>query len=175
MRAGSAWLAVPFVVVFVACSAPDPGTGIGSYKPHSGSTQGSTTGGGDTSNNGGTPNNNPTSSQPPLQPNPPEDAGGAIFVDSGGGNTGGGRPDAGGGTTNAKPGSCQNPICGTDGVECGCHATDSAGNTVEIGCQGGQCVCVINGQVDGQTIDDPNSCDSSANVKQDFLINCTCN
>lgn len=171
MRAGFVWLAAPFALVVFACSAPDPGTGIGSYKPHAGSASNgpSQNGGG-----GGSSNNNPSSNNPPLQPNPP-DAGGAIFMDSGAPDSGGGATPDSGGTTNAKPGSCKNPLCATDGVQCGCHATDSQGHVVQIGCQGGQCVCVVNGQIDGQAIDDPNSCDSQANVKQDFLVNCTCN
>lgn len=181
MRMGWSRFAVPFVFALASgCSASDPGTGIDSYHPRGGPSSASGGGGAGASNAGGPSGGGTTPSTPPpsgtgVPDAPPGDAGGggtSPGVDAGGGSTG--SADAGP-TNNATPGTCQNPLCITDGVACGCHATDSQGNKVEIGCQGGQCVCIVNGQVDGQPIDDPNSCDSQSTVKADFLANCTCN
>jgi hypothetical protein len=84
-----------------------------------------------------------------------------------------------GSTGNTQPtgalGSCTNPACATDGNECGCQATDSSGNTVQLGCQaGGQCVCVVNGNVDTQPFDENGACGTSQASQQQFLQYCTC-
>jgi len=53
--------------------------------------------------------------------------------------------DSGSGTSGPL-GSCTNPACGSDGNECGCQATDSNGNNVQLGCEaGGLCACFVNG------------------------------
>lgn len=72
-------------------------------------------------------------------------------------------------------GSCTNPACATDGNECGCQATDSSGNTVQLGCQaGGECVCVLNGNVDTNPFSENGACSTSQSTAQQFLQYCTC-
>jgi hypothetical protein len=72
-------------------------------------------------------------------------------------------------------GSCTNPACATDGNECGCQATDSNGDTVQLGCQaGGECVCVLNGNVDTQPFSENGACGTSQETAQQFLQFCTC-
>jgi hypothetical protein len=102
------------------------------------------------------------------------DAGASTSSDSGHGST----IDAGVPTTppaQGPLGSCGNPACGTDLNECGCQATDSAGNQVQLGCQaGGQCVCVVNGNVDTQPFDENGACADPASTAAQFLTNCSC-
>jgi len=70
------------------------------------------------------------------------------------------------------PGSCGDPKCfGVAGVG-GCKATDGAGATVTMGCQGGACACVSGGQNTPAFDGDVNSAEDA---RQLFLINCTCN
>jgi hypothetical protein len=101
------------------------------------------------------------------------EAGTGSAVDSGPGyfiDTGAGTP-----APTGSLGSCTNPACATDGTECGCQATDSSGNTVQIGCQaGGQCVCVLNGNVDTNPFDENGACGTSQATAQQFLQYCTC-
>jgi hypothetical protein len=79
------------------------------------------------------------------------------------------------GGTQGPLGSCTNPICGTDLNECGCQATDSAGNTVQLGCQaGGDCVCLVNQQTDGQPFPENGACNDPPSTVAQFLTNCTC-
>jgi hypothetical protein len=124
-------------------------------------------------------------------PSPPPSSTGAPPVDADGGSSTaeagtGGAVDSGlgyfidTGAGTPKPagalGSCTNPACATDGNECGCQATDSSGNTVQIGCQaGGQCVCVQNGNVDTNPFDENGACGTSQATAQQFLQYCTCN
>lgn len=90
-------------------------------------------------------------------------------------------PDAGSGGVDASPpkaaapGTCANPNCGTDTNECGCQATDSAGETVLLGCQaGGDCVCLVNGQPAGQPFPEDNACSDEVSTRLQFLTNCAC-
>jgi hypothetical protein len=96
------------------------------------------------------------------------DAGGpGFFIDSGGT---GATP-----TPSGPLGSCGNPLCGTDLTECGCQATDSAGNTVQLGCQaGGQCICLINNNANDAPFDENGACNAQASTVAAFLANCTC-
>ena len=105
------------------------------------------------------------------------DAGGTSPVDSGTG----GLPDTGAPTQGGNPpaqgplGSCTNPACGTDSTECGCQATDSAGNTVQLGCEsGGQCGCFVNGNLYTDAFDENGACNDPASTQQQFLAYCSC-
>jgi hypothetical protein len=72
-------------------------------------------------------------------------------------------------------GSCGNPVCGTDLDECGCQATDSNGNTVQMGCQaGGQCICLVNQNPVGNAFDENGACGAQSSTVQQFLADCTC-
>jgi len=72
-------------------------------------------------------------------------------------------------------GSCTNPVCGTDLNECGCQATDSSGNTVQMGCQaGGQCICLVNQNPVGNAFDENGACGAQASTVEQFLTDCTC-
>jgi hypothetical protein len=72
-------------------------------------------------------------------------------------------------------GSCGNPACGTDLDECGCQATDSNGNTVQMGCQaGGQCICLVNQNPVGNAFDENGACGAQSSTVQQFLADCTC-
>ena len=185
--------ALPFVFAIVApaCSAPDPGgparaynagrssgSGNGSGGAGGGSGGGSSgpTGGGVAGGGGGGASNDYDAS--PVPGATDYDSGApATRNDGGGGGTGtGGGKDAGSGNSGTL-GSCGNPICGTDLNQCGCRATDSANNTIEIGCQaGGQCGCFQNGNfVNGTASAENDACQSNADVKDRFLSDCTCN
>ncbi|HEY3817249.1 MAG TPA: hypothetical protein VGL81_08770 [Polyangiaceae bacterium] len=94
-------------------------------------------------------------------------------------------PDAGqGGGYEAGPvpppttgalGTCGNPACATDGNECGCQATDSNGDTVQMGCQaGGECVCLVDQQVSTQPFDENGACSDQASTASQFISNCQC-
>lgn len=118
------------------------------------------------------------------RPDPEGGAGSGGHVDSGSGSGGSGVDgqvpviDSGVPTTGPL-GSCSNPACGTDGNECGCQATDSQGNTVQLGCQaGGLCACFVNGNQATNAFDENGVCnvDQQA-IAQQFLQNClsTCN
>jgi hypothetical protein len=85
----------------------------------------------------------------------------------------GGAPDTGGGIQNN--GGCQNIHCATDTNECGCQATDSNGEAVMLGCQaGGDCICLVNGNPDGQPFPEDGACADSQSTQAQFLTNCTC-
>ncbi len=72
----------------------------------------------------------------------------------------------------AAPGSCGNPQCFAVGGVCGCKATDGAGNTVKMGCQGGACACFdANGN---DTNDFDSSCEDPASAAIAFQ-QCACN
>jgi hypothetical protein len=93
------------------------------------------------------------------------DSGPGYFIDT----------STGGQTPSGPLGSCTNPACATDGNECGCQATDSQGNTVQLGCQaGGECVCVLNGNVDDNPFSENGACNTSQTTAQQFLQYCTC-
>jgi hypothetical protein len=98
---------------------------------------------------------------PPVHP----DAGGGTFVDSGT------APPP----TQGALGTCGNPACGTDGNECGCQATDSNGDTVQMGCQaGGQCICLVNQQQSTNPFDENGACTDQASTASQFISNCQC-
>jgi hypothetical protein len=103
------------------------------------------------------------------------EAGSPVTPDAGGG---GPVVDAGAGTpppAQGPPGSCSNPLCGTDGNECGCQATDSQGNTVQMGCQaGGECICLVNQQQTDQPFDENGACTDQASTASQFIANCQC-
>ncbi len=68
-------------------------------------------------------------------------------------------------------GSCSNPACGTDGNECGCQATDSQGNNVQLGCQaGGQCACFVNGNQDTNAFDENGACGSQSTAERQLFL-----
>ncbi|HEY1693344.1 MAG TPA: hypothetical protein VGG39_14350 [Polyangiaceae bacterium] len=115
---------------------------------------------------GSGPTTGPIDSGAPVQ-----DSGSGYFIDTG---TGTG---TGTGTAPSGPaGSCTNPLCATDGNECGCTATDSEGNTVQLGCQaGGECGCFVNQQLDDNPFDEDGACTDPSSTQQQFLQNCTCN
>jgi hypothetical protein len=133
---------------------------------------------------GGTPTPPPSSTGTPSEPpdagsvtttgpidsgSPVVDSGSGYFIDTGTG-TGTGTAPSG------PPGSCTNPLCGTDGAECGCTATDSEGNTVQLGCQaGGECGCFVNQQLDDNPFDENGACSVPSSAQQQFLQNCACN
>ena len=105
---------------------------------------------------------------------PVVEAGGPSVPDAGGGST----IDTGAGTpppAKGPLGSCSNPVCGTDTAECGCQATDSAGNTVQMGCQaGGQCICLVNQQQTDNPFDENGACTDQPSTVEQFLTNCAC-
>jgi hypothetical protein len=133
-----------------------------------------------------------TSSAPPpgngggsgTEPGPPvtTDAGAPPLPEAGGGSgytidsgTGGITPEAGPPPTQGALGTCGNPLCGTDTNECGCQATDSAGNTVQMGCQaGGECVCLVNQQETDNPFDENGACGDQTSTAAQFISNCTC-
>lgn len=107
---------------------------------------------------------------PPL----PFEAGPPVYPDA---SAGGGGFDAG--PTPTPPsgalGTCGNPACGTDGNECGCQATDSNGDTVQMGCQaGGECICLVDQQTSDQPFDENGACTDQASTASQFLANCQC-
>ncbi len=72
-------------------------------------------------------------------------------------------------------GTCGNPLCGTDLNEGGCQATDSSGNTVQMGCQaGGECICLVNQNPVGNAFDENGACGTQASTAAQFLASCTC-
>jgi hypothetical protein len=98
---------------------------------------------------------------PPVTP----DAGGGFFIDSGA------TPPP----TQGALGTCGNPACGTDGNECGCQATDSNGDTVQMGCQaGGPCICLVNQQQSTNPFDENGACTDPASTASQFISNCQC-
>jgi hypothetical protein len=98
-------------------------------------------------------------------PPPYPDAGGGYVVDSGS------TPPP----TQGALGTCGNPACATDGNECGCQATDSNGDTVQMGCQaGGECICVVNQQTTDQPFDENGACSDQASTAAQFITNCAC-
>ena len=107
------------------------------------------------------------------------DSGTSGVVDSGHGyfiDTGVGGYDAGVPPATGPLGSCGNPAGATDLSECGCTATDSAGNTVQLGCQaGGQCGCFVNQQLHDNPFDENGACATEPATAQQFLQYCTCN
>jgi hypothetical protein len=100
----------------------------------------------------------------------PVDSGSGYLIDAG-------APGTGTGTTpSGPPGSCGNPLCATDGNECGCTATDSNGDTIQLGCQaGGQCGCFIDQQLDDNPFDENGACNDAQSAAQQFLQYCSCN
>jgi hypothetical protein len=111
------------------------------------------------------------------RPEPEGGTGSGGHNDAGGGSGG---PDAqvpvidSGSPTKGPLGSCGNPACGTDLTECGCQATDSAGNTVQLGCQaGGLCACFVNGAQDTNAFNENGACNSQQATAQQFLQYCT--
>jgi hypothetical protein len=106
----------------------------------------------------------------------PGDAGVSTSNDAGSGHFDAGGTGSGGNPQPTGPlGSCTNPACGTEINDCGCQATDSAGNTVQLGCQaGGQCGCFVNGNLDSQPFDENGTCNDQPSVVTAFLTNCTC-
>lgn len=101
------------------------------------------------------------------------EAGPPVYPDSGGGGSvidSGGTPP-----TQGALGTCGNPACATDGNECGCQATDSNGDTVQMGCQaGGECICVVNQQTTDQPFDENGACSDQASTASQFITNCPC-
>ncbi|HEY8040117.1 MAG TPA: hypothetical protein VIF15_10005 [Polyangiaceae bacterium] len=138
-----------------------------------------------------------TSTPPPSPTGGGSGSGGGAGSGSGGGTGTGqmdaspGSPDSGGtvpvldsgtGTKDASPppakgplGSCTNPMCGTDTTQCGCTATDSQGNTVQLGCQaGGDCACFVNQQQVDNAFPENGACADTPSTQQQFLTSCTC-
>jgi hypothetical protein len=113
----------------------------------------------------------------------PVDPEGATTADAGGdGFDAGSFPiDSGIGVPETSPptsgplGTCSNPACGTLTNECGCQATDSSGDTVQMGCQaGGECVCLVDQQVTGSPFAENGACGDSTSTAAQFLANCPC-
>lgn len=72
-------------------------------------------------------------------------------------------------------GTCGNPLCGTNLNVCGCQATDSSGNTVQMGCQaGGECICLVDQNPVGNAFDENGACSTQASTAALFLASCTC-
>jgi hypothetical protein len=140
--------------------APDAGNTSTTTPPPSssgGSSSGSSSGG--TIDAGGPPVTVTADSGSPS-------SSGGYFIDSG--ST---PPPSQGGAL----GTCGNPACATDGNECGCQATDSNGDTVQMGCQaGGECVCVVNQQTTGQPFDENGACSDQQSTAQQFIQYCQC-
>lgn len=82
--------------------------------------------------------------------------------------------DSGSTGTSGPLGSCTNPACGSDGNECGCQATDSNGNTVQLGCEaGGLCACFVNGNQVTDAFDENGVCsETPQDEAQMFLQYC---
>ena len=101
------------------------------------------------------------------------EAGAPVYPDAGGGGSG---FDAGTPSPTQGPlGSCGNPACATDGNECGCQATDSNGDTVQMGCQaGGECICLVNQQTSTQPFDEDGACSDPSSTASQFIANCDC-
>ena len=154
-------------------------------------------GGGSSATNGGSSGGNESSpadagsgSSTPPPGNSGDDANAPRPEPEGGAGSGsGGHHDAGSGSggfgvdgqvpvidssvpTGTGPlGSCTNPACGTDGNECGCQATDSNGNNVQLGCQaGGQCACFVNGNQNTNAFDENGACNSQAAAEQQLFL-----
>lgn len=177
--------ALSSVLAIAACSAPDPGGPVRPYSPGHSSGPGSGVGTGTGSNGGATGVTSGSGSGGGGSGGVDYDAGpvpGSTDYDSGAsappssGKDGGSGADAG---TNTPPsgalGSCGNPLCGTTLSQCGCRATDSAHNTIELGCQaGGQCGCFSNGQLVGAASDENGTCGASSAVRARFLSDCAC-
>jgi hypothetical protein len=102
------------------------------------------------------------------------EAGAPVYPDASGGD------DVDSGPTTPSPtqgalGTCGNPACATDGNECGCQATDSNGDTVQMGCQaGGECICVVNQQTTGQPFSENGACSDQSSTASQFITNCQC-
>jgi hypothetical protein len=186
--------AVPFLVV-AACSSADPhGLIPHAYQPPGAATSAPSS----PANNApppSEPGDQPGSKPTPPSPTPPAttppsptttptttptayDAGSPPPAQD----AGGGTPphDAGGPGTTGPLGSCTNPACGTDPGQgyCGCTATDSNGNQVQLGCQpGGYCGCFVNQNLVNDTVQPENGlcADTSASQQQFFIQTCTCN
>ncbi len=70
------------------------------------------------------------------------------------------------------PGTCGKPKCAATGGLCGCKATDGAGHSVTMGCQGGACACFdANGN---DTNDFASTCDDPVSAALAFQ-QCGCN
>jgi hypothetical protein len=190
MRARSAVLlalaAAPFAIV-VACSSPDPGGHIPrAYQPPLGATPGASTPNAPPSEPGTVPTHPPPSPNPGPSPTPTTTPTTTPSQDAGApppAHDAGAPPpahDAGGNPNAGPPGSCSNPLCGTDPGQgyCGCTATDANGNQVQLGCQpGGQCGCFVNQNLVDNTVQDENGlCGAGATAQQQFFAQtCTCN
>ena len=179
--------ALSSALAIVACSAPDPGGPARQYSPGhssgSGSGSGAGAGAGTGSNGSGTGGSGGSGGgggggvdydAGPVPGSKDYDSGASNPPSSG--KDGGSGADAG---TNTPPsgalGSCGNPLCGTTLSQCGCRATDSANNTIELGCQaGGQCGCFSNGQLVGAASDENGTCGTTSAVKARFLSDCAC-
>jgi hypothetical protein len=115
----------------------------------------------------------PPTTLPDSGTKPVADSGPGYFIDTG---TGGAHDSGVPAAPTGPLGSCGNPACGTDLTECGCTATDSAGNTVQLGCQaGGQCICVTNQQPQDNPFNENGACTDAPSTAQQFLQFCTCN
>jgi len=88
------------------------------------------------------------------------------------------QPDAGATKADASPpvtsapGTCGNPKCAATNGLCGCKATDSAGNNIVMGCQGGACACFDANGNDANDFDA--TCDDPASAAIAFQ-QCACN
>ena len=145
----------------IKTSTPEPDAGATSTPPPS--------------NSGGlgTEPGTPVTTDAGTTPAPEAGGGSGSTIDSGTGGTG--TPEAAPPPTQGPLGTCGNPLCGTDTNECGCQATDSAGNTVQMGCQaGGECICLINQQQTDNPFDENGACSDQASTAAQFISNCTC-
>ncbi len=107
----------------------------------------------------------PSSSDPPGTGSQPDQQNPPAQTDAGAGVDASKPPPA-------APGACGTPKCFAIGGVCGCKATDSAGNTVKMGCQDGACACFdANGN---DTNDFDSSCDDPASAAIAFQ-QCACN
>jgi hypothetical protein len=179
--------ALPFaLLVGAACTQPvatpipygdgwGPGGGSSNSGPSNGSSSGSSSGGksssGSTSSGGNTSSSGGSGSG--------SSSGFGQDAGIGGYDSGGVKVDAGGaydaGNNNNNTGGCQNVQCATDTNQCGCQATDSNGDTVLLGCQaGGDCVCLVNGNPDGQPFPENGACADNQSTQAQFLTSCTC-
>jgi hypothetical protein len=185
--------AVPFVVV-AACSAPDPGGPLPRAYTVGGATGGpaqSPTSNTPAPEPGDDPGDMPTLPAPtgtttatttPTTTPTAYDAGTTPGYDAGTPHYDAGspaQPDSGANVTGA-PGSCTNPLCATDPSSdyCGCTATDSNGNQVQLGCQpGGECGCFVNQNLVDSTVESENGLcgETPADQQQFFIQTCACN
>lgn len=160
--------------------------GGGNYGGSTGVASGSSSGGGTTESppaDAGSTSNAPSPGTGGDDANAPrpEPEGGPVTEPDAGSSSGGfgvdGQVpvvDSGVPSTNGPLGSCGNPACGSDGNECGCQATDSQGNTVQLGCQaGGECACFVNGYQATNAFDENGACGNQQATAQQFLQNCT--